>query len=106
MIHSMKRSKIMKDQKQFFRDINKWVKNGCPDYHPIFTRHGGLCVNYSKWCEIKGKKDRTPITHLTMGFNNPFPFNDGKCDSYVDEIKSCTIYNNPARLEFIKIHSR
>lgn len=96
----------MKVQRQFFRDINKWVKNGCPGDHPIFSRYVGLCYNYAEWCKIKGKKDSSRATHLTMGFNNSFPFNDGMYSSYRAEIENDTLYNNPARLEFIKIHSR
>lgn len=97
----------MKVQRQFFRDINKWVKDGCPDDHPIFSSMSGLCHNYAYWCIIKGKRDRSMESFLKLnGFHNHFPFNDDNPLAYLSECNKRAIYNNPARLEFIQNHSR
>ena len=91
-----------KPQRQFFRDINKWVKEGCPP-HRAFSRFTGLCTNYRYWCADNRKKQYDMKAHFyRLGYNSlVHPFDD-TVDDLLKAIEQETIFQNPKRLAFIK----
>ena len=42
-------------QRQFYRDIQKWISGGMGD-HPIFRKGTGLCFTYRYWSRQTGNK--------------------------------------------------
>lgn len=92
-----------KPQRQFFRDIHAWIKQGCPQ-HKTFSPIVWLCANYNLWCIDNGKTNRWndgKAPFIDLGYkSNINPFNpDTKL--MIEESKQRTIYKNPQRLEFI-----
>ena len=90
-------------QRQFFRDISAWIKQGCTE-DKTFSTAVWLCYNYKLWCSINGKtnhwKDgKAPF--IALGYNsNINPFNSDT-RSLLEESEQDTIYKNPQRLAFI-----
>ena len=90
-------------QRQFFRDISAWIKNGCPQ-HKTFSTAVWLCYNYNMWCIDNGKTNhwndgKAPFIDLGYDSNiNPF---NSDTRSMLEESEQRTIYKNPQRLEFI-----
>lgn len=97
-------NRIKKPQRQFFRDINKWIQEGCPP-HKTFLRYTGLCTSYVNWCADNRKKHygmELYIRHL--GYDSiAHPF-DGTIEDLLRAIDRETIFQNPKRLVFIKKH--
>lgn len=96
--------KIKKPQRQFFRDINKWIQEGCQP-HRTFYRFGGLCTNYALWCTDNCKKRHSIKLYFhRLGYDSPvYPFDD-TIEDLLKEIREETIFQNPKRLAFIKKH--
>lgn len=85
-------------QRQFFRDIHKWIKDGCPKENTHhFSSTAGLCTNYNIWCFKHNKQPAQKPFH----FEDSYPFNENSFH-YQSEIKYTTIYQNAKRLEYIK----
>ena len=89
-------------QRQFFRDIKKWIKEGCPKRNAHkFDPTVGLCLNYKAWC-FTGNKQRA---RRPFHFDGSFPFNSGDFSHYHNEAHRAKIYQNAERLAYIKKHS-
>lgn len=96
--------KIKKPQRQFFRDINKWIKEGCPS-HRTFFRFGGLCTNYKDWCIDNHKKHHSMKLYFHhLGYDSIIHPFDETLNDILEAINHCTIFENPKRLAFIKKH--
>ena len=93
-----------KPQRQFFREINKWIQEGCPP-HRTFSRYTGLCINYTYWCTANRKKHHDMKAHLyRLGYDSlVHPFDD-TLDDLLKASDQETIFQNPKRLAFIKKH--
>lgn len=93
---------------QFYNDINTWISNGCPKYTNCFYSGAGLCSNLIQWVFYNKISFSTYITldkemtnqFKAAGLSDILPFNQGS--DYTTEEK----YKNPARLEWIKSHSK
>ena len=92
-----------KPQRRFFREINKWIQEGCPP-NKTFSPLVWLCYNYNMWCIDNGKTNRWndgKASFIDLGYkSNINPFNSDIA-SMLEEAKQRTIYKNPQRLEFI-----
>lgn len=88
-------------QRQFFRDIHKWIKEGCPRLNDHqFRSDVGLCGNYQLWCDSGNKqKAQKPFQFVK---NSPFNLS---LYQYSVEAYNETIYQNAERLAYIKKHS-
>ena len=85
-------------QRQFFRDIHKWIKEGCPKINARHFRPDvGLCSNYRLWCDTGKKQEAEEPFH----FESLHPFNSG-VHQYNSEADNDTIYQNAKRLAYIK----
>lgn len=93
-----------KPQRQFFREINKWIQEGCPP-HRAFSRFLGLCRNYEYWCADNRKKQYSiEVYFCRLGYDSPVhPFDD-TFEDLMKAIDQETIFQNPKRLAFIKKH--
>lgn len=91
-----------KPQRQFFREINKWIQEGCP-HHRAFSRFIGLCRNYTYWCaDNRKKRYRIEVHFCRPGYDSPVhPFDD-TIEDLLKAIDQETIFQNPKRLAFIK----
>lgn len=95
-----------KTLKQFYREIQQWIDDGCPE-HDVFKTYRPLCRSINAWssfdphlsAELKGQ-------FLTAGLHRDYPFNMGDPDNYGDEANDDTVFKNPARLAWIKEHSK
>ena len=89
-------------QRQFFRDINKWIKDGCPKRNAHnFDPTVGLCLNYKAWCFTSNKQRAWRPFHF-VGY---FPFNSDDSSHYHNEARCAKIYQNAGRLAYIKKHA-
>ena len=90
-----------KPQRQFFREINKWIQEGCPP-HRAFSRYTGLCINYTYWCTANRKKHHDMKALLyRLGYDSlVHPFDD-TLDDLLKASDQETIFQNPKRLAFI-----
>lgn len=89
-------------QRQFFRDINKWIKDGCQTRNAHnFDPTVGLCSNYETWCFIGNKQRARKPFH----FDGHLPFNSNDSSHYCNESDRAKIYQNAERLAYIKKHS-
>ena len=89
-------------QRQFFRDIHKWIKDGCPTRNAHnFDPTVGLCMNYEAWCFVGNKQKARKPFH----FNSSFPFNSNDFGHYCKETNRAKTYQNVERLAYIKKHS-
>lgn len=97
-------NRIKKPQRQFFRDIDKWIKEGCP-HHLTFSRYTGLCTNYALWCIDNCKKNHGMKLYFHhLGYDSiAHPFDD-TIEDLSEAIHQETIFQNPKRLAFIKKH--
>lgn len=90
-------------QRQFFRDIHAWIKQGCTQ-HKTFSPIVWLCYNYKLWCIDNRRKnhwDDGKAPFIALGYkSNINPFNPDTV-SMLEESKQGKIYKNPQRLEFI-----
>ena len=93
-----------KPQRQFFREINKWIQEGYPP-HLAFSRSRGLCTNYTYWCVANSKKEHSMLLYfLSLGYDLPaHPFDD-TLEDLLKATNQKTIFQNPKRLAFIKKH--
>lgn len=90
-------------QRQFFRDIHAWIKQGYPQ-HKTFFKGVWLCHNYRLWCNDNGREnhwDGGKAPFVDLGYkSNISPFNPDT-RSMIEEAHQRTIYENPQRLAFI-----
>ena len=85
-------------QRQFFRDIHKWIKEGCQEENThYFSPNVGLCTNYKTWC-FKHNKHRA---QKPFHFDGSYPFN-ATVKHYFSEVEYTVIYQNAKRLAYIK----
>lgn len=91
----------MRTLKQFYRQMQAWIDDGCPE-HEVFSRRCGLCVNLASWAwgddfnfDLKNQFDEA-------GLHRRHPFNGGNPEQYLNELDR---YKNPARLAWIKEHA-
>lgn len=91
-------------QRQFYRDIQKWINEGMKN-HPIFHRSIGLCSAYRYWIRYTGNKRHNIVNDFTTaGLHHIFPFNENVPD-YNKERMAYSTYMNPRRLAWIKEHA-
>ena len=91
-------------QRQFYRDIQKWINEGMKD-HPIFHKFVGLCSTYHYWSSYTGNEIHDIKTDFeTAGLHPYFPFNENLRDYDKERIADLT-YMNPLRLAWIKEHA-
>ena len=91
-------------QRQFYREIQKWISRGMKD-HPIFHKDIGLCVTYRLWGAYTNNKIHSMVNDFTTaGLHHVFPFNESRPD-YNKELWTDSIYMNPRRLAWIKEHA-
>lgn len=93
---------------QFYREIQAWIDAGCPR-HAVFSKSLGLCASVYNWAAkqfshiVKNNIcDELDIQFIDAGLEDFFPFNN--CDFY-HEAAYEALYNNPARLAWIKAHA-
>lgn len=106
--------------KQFHRDIQKWVENGFEA--PIgcrFYKTFGLCNNFGAWLADHGINTNEDVVRLLLeqqelfrkaGLHISFPFSGGRSVSeahtlYAQEQIAGTVFENSARLAWIKEHA-
>lgn len=89
--------------KQFFLEIHEWIEQGCPE-HDAFLKTYGLCDTLKAYIK-EFKLDKELLRELFLLLDpiksSIFPFNTDFLD-YLKEHDSHSIYQNPARLAFIK----
>ena len=91
-------------QRQFYRDIQKWISGGMGD-HPIFRKNTGLCFTYRLWGTYTNNKIHRIVNDFTtVGLHHVSPFNESLSD-YNKERTANSIYMNPLRLAWIKEHA-
>ena len=91
-------------QRQFYRDIQKWISGGMGD-HPIFRKGTGLCFTYRYWSRYTGNKIHNIGTDFTTaGLHPDFPFNEN-LPEYKKERTANSTYMNPSRFAWIKEHA-
>lgn len=90
--------------KQFFLEIHDWIEQGCPE-HEVFLKNSGLCATLEAYAELLNLEYRPLEYELDMllraidGTRRPF---NNTLYKYLNEQTLGTIYQNPARLAFIK----
>lgn len=91
-------------QRQFYRDIQKWINGGMKG-HQIFQKDIGLCFTYRYWSRYTGNKLHDIRDDFkTAGLYQVSPFNENILD-YNKERLAYSIYMNPRRLAWIKEHA-
>lgn len=91
-------------QRQFYREIQKWISEGMKD-HPIFRKDFGLCSTYRFWgyhTDNKIHDIRDDFKTAKLHFNLPF---NKTMQDYDKERTSDSIYMNPRRIAWIKEHA-
>ena len=101
MIH-----KAVAAQRQFYRDLQKWIAAGMPsDSHYLFSAVQGLCENYFRWCSTRKVKARSLSSEFEQaGLRRTFPFNNGSAKEFNTERGKR--YKNPLRLKWVKDHCK
>lgn len=90
--------------RQFCIELNAWIEAGCPD-HKVFHRNDGICWNFAQWIGTKiGEYIIPSSTPITKYFGKTYPF--GTQDDFETEQANLTLYQNPARLAWIKEHMK
>lgn len=91
--------------KQFCIELNAWIEEGCPLGNDIFHRDDGICWSFIRWMYFRCKKDLRMDECAARLFNgNRFPFGDS--ERFRREQIYHTLYQNPARLAWIKEHMK
>lgn len=91
-------------QRQFYREIQKWINEGMKD-HPVFRKYLGLCSTYRYWgLHTKNKIHNIRDDFKTAGLHPVSPFNENLLD-YNRERTADSIYMNLLRLAWIKEHA-
>lgn len=91
-------------QRQFYREIQKWISEGMKD-HPIFHKDVGICSIYRLWGHLNKNKIHDIETDFeTAGLDSNFPFNKNLLDYNKERIAE-SIYTNPHRLAWIEEHA-
>ena len=91
-------------QRQFYREIQKWISEGMKD-HPIFHKDVGICSAYHLWGHLNNNKIHDINADFeTAGLDSVFPFNETLRD-YMKELKTDSTYMNPRRIAWIKEHA-
>ena len=91
-------------QRQFYREIQKWISEGMKA-HPIFRKDVGLCSVYFLWgCHTNNKIHNIRDDFEAAGLHSDLPFNESLLD-YNKERTTDSIYMNPRRLAWIKEHA-
>lgn len=99
----------MKTLKQFYREIQQWIDDGCPE-HEVFDTNNPLCKTLCYWGamlalpEIDALSVEMGNAFERDGLSGVFPFNSIR-GSMNREAKTGTVYQNPARLAWIKEHA-
>lgn len=94
--------------RQFYRDLNKWINQGCPhDNQYYWFPSQGICSAWRAWGEYHNRpasyKDLEPV-FIAAGLNAVTPFNPPGCEiPYRAESHKFT---NPARLAWIREHTK
>lgn len=92
--------------KQFYVEMQEWIDAGCPSEGEKFDPDYGLCYNCIRFggVQLQGELN---LQFKDAGLSTVFPFNEDPelKDSYGDERLYGTIYENPARLAWIKKHA-
>lgn len=86
---------------EFYNEMNKIISD--PSYRPDwFNPKVGLCLN----CVAYNYSQDELQEHLfSAGLSPVFPFNNNENSSYTHEKHTNTLYQNPARLAWIKQHA-
>lgn len=101
-------SKLNHIPKQFYRDLDKWINQGCPfdnQYHWLPSR--GICSAWRAW----GKYHNRPAFYTDLepaftaaGLNAFAPFNQPEYS--IPYMKESHKFTNQARLAWIKEHAK
>lgn len=94
----------MSTLKQFYIEMQKWIDGGCGE-HEIFRTYNSLCDTLLHWSSNGHalRKDMVK-SFITAELNEKYPFNKNP-DHWAGENLDATIYENPARLAWIKEHA-
>ncbi len=92
---------ISPELKSFFKVIQQWITDGCPEVNKYdFTDCVGLCNNLTG-CKLS---DELVNMFEVNNLDIEFPFNNGiSTPHYFDEENK---YTNPMRLAFIKFYAQ
>ena len=89
---------------KFFLEIHEWIEQGCPE-HEVFLKNSGLCATleaYAGFLNLEYRPLNSELDNLLRPIDgSSVPFNPS-LQAYRSELYSKSIYQNPARLAFIK----
>ncbi len=94
--------------RQFYRDLQKWIKQGCPQDNPYYwmpTR--GICAAWIQWGIIHNRSTSyldLASVFSAAGLNKLTPFNPPEYGIQFG-YETCK-FTNPARLAWIKEHCK
>lgn len=95
----------------FCADYARWLMDGAPSGHKVFTSNVGLCSSLAGWIynQQPGMLYEDALNKLqslftTQGLDVEYPFNNGSMVDYVQEMDSDQAPYNPMRREFAFIH--
>lgn len=94
--------------KQFYIDMNNWIE-AAYEGNPVFRSHTGLCYNLVRWGVDKNLncsdlQEALVDQFMDAGLDPNYPFN--KNDTEYDDERKGLMYQNPARLAWIKEHAQ
>ena len=93
----------MKTLKQFYIEMQAWIDAGCPE-HEAFRDYRALCSALTHWTESSSLVDEIISSFAAAGLSPNYPFNSSLRD-FENENDHNKIYQNPARLAWIKEHA-
>lgn len=96
--------------KEFYIDLDAWVKGGMNVCHPVFCRDVGICNNLSFYSRYHNQnavlyRDELRFQFTGAGLDADFPFNSSRTE-YSADIRAAATYKNPKRLAWIEEHTR
>ena len=93
--------KISPKLQEFYNEMNKIISDSSyrPDW---FYSQVGLCLNCVRY---NYSQDELQEHLFSAGLSPNYPFNIEGDSSYTDEKETRTLYQNPARLAWIKQHA-
>lgn len=94
--------------KTYYKAVQKWVEQGCPECQP-FINGNGLCGNLHFFTadpyKVQELRDEMTKQFVQAGLHESFPFN-GMDNPYQAEGHRREIFQNLQRLEWIKHHAQ
>jgi hypothetical protein len=97
--------------RQFYKELDAWIKAGQPKYHDSFG-YFGLCHTLYKWarknnspCVADDLQEEQRFMFERAGLNGDYPFNGGDAGGYNREYHADGFFNNPARRAWVEEHA-